>query len=328
MAEKNNVDRNTRSLRHDLSRKELFPQDSPEMRGLQAELDQMAREVPAVPESFRQGWRAAVRQEAAKNTSAPQKKLSWRRSLSIAAVFAFILGGTLLSRDSVSLIRTDSTPSVLPAPTASPVSPTAAVLPTLRPEEDLAADFDIQAADSASLSMAAQESEEDSAEAEFVSESAPVSASGNLSAMKADSASETVSESDSAASANSSSEFSMDPEEAFGPESEAVFEAESAAAPKEFIQEDAGVMDSILQDDSAEMPADGETGSPDPASANSGNLSVSGEKTETTEKAASASSETASESRPSGLLHTIGIILIGLAFLLAALLLILRDRIP
>ena len=31
---------------------------------LQAQLDQMASEVPEMPESFRQGWREAVRAEA------------------------------------------------------------------------------------------------------------------------------------------------------------------------------------------------------------------------------------------------------------------------
>ncbi len=48
-------------------------------RTLQAELDRMAAEVPEIPESFRQGWREAVRRDAAagnvarRETGSPEK---------------------------------------------------------------------------------------------------------------------------------------------------------------------------------------------------------------------------------------------------------------
>lgn len=122
---------------------------------LDQELSRMAREVPEMPESFRQGWRSVLRQEAA-GASAPEKILpltqkapqasepssapapgrrfpgSWRRGLSIAAVFLFLLGGTLLGQDAVSLTRRDPSFSVsapLPSPlsTASPTGPVQAL---------------------------------------------------------------------------------------------------------------------------------------------------------------------------------------------------------
>ena len=135
---------------------------------LDQELSRMAREVPEMPESFRQGWRSALRQEAA-GASAPEKILpltqkappasepasapapgrrfpgSWRRGLSIAAVFLFLLGGTLLGQDAVSLTRRDPSFSIsapLPSPlsTASPTGPVQALSAAApEPSADLAA---------------------------------------------------------------------------------------------------------------------------------------------------------------------------------------------
>lgn len=85
---------------------------------LQAQLDQMASEVPEMPESFRQGWREAVRAEARAASSSGNsvssagsvasrvssgRRWSWQRSVSTAAVLAFLLGGALLGRDAARL---------------------------------------------------------------------------------------------------------------------------------------------------------------------------------------------------------------------------------
>jgi len=100
------------------------------MLSLQAELDRMAAETPEMPESFRQGWRQAIRQEriteaekkvaaAPSRTSEAEKKAEtaepagrrsrnlflWRKGLGIAAIFAFILGGVLLGQDAVRFTR-------------------------------------------------------------------------------------------------------------------------------------------------------------------------------------------------------------------------------
>ena len=85
---------------------------------LQAQLDQMASEVPEMPESFRQGWREAVRAEARAASSSGNsvssagsvasrvssgRRWSWQRSVSTAAILAFLLGGALLGRDAARL---------------------------------------------------------------------------------------------------------------------------------------------------------------------------------------------------------------------------------
>ena len=71
-----------------------------------------------MPEAVRQKWREAVRADAAEKrreretAPRPARRVSarrirpWRRALSAAAVFLFILGGVLLGGDSLSLIRT------------------------------------------------------------------------------------------------------------------------------------------------------------------------------------------------------------------------------
>ena len=97
-----------------------------EQQSLQRELDRMAAEVPEMPESFRQGWRQAIRKEPQEHPApafqapvlpvqkspeaspAPSPKKPawpWRRALSIAAMAAFLLGGTLLGQDAARLTR-------------------------------------------------------------------------------------------------------------------------------------------------------------------------------------------------------------------------------
>ena len=122
------------------------------MLSLQAELDRMAAEVPEMPESFRKGWREALLREAvdegsssaaAREKDSPETERSsgssgafqpkdtadnaaartgnrfrgnrflWRRGLGIAAVFAFLLGGTLVGQDIVRFTREPDRNAVL-----------------------------------------------------------------------------------------------------------------------------------------------------------------------------------------------------------------------
>ncbi len=81
--------------------------------GLDQDLKAMASDVPEMPESFRAGWRAAVRAEAAKQAQnadapreeipeAPAKKISrlrrWAPLVSTAAALLFLVTGTLATR--------------------------------------------------------------------------------------------------------------------------------------------------------------------------------------------------------------------------------------
>ena len=74
---------------------------------LDAALAQMAEEVPPMPADFHDRWMNAVRAEAGSiapaEEPAPKHTLSivrWTRILSVAAVFVFLIGGTLLYRNS------------------------------------------------------------------------------------------------------------------------------------------------------------------------------------------------------------------------------------
>lgn len=75
---------------------------------LDAELAQMAEEVPPMPADFHDRWMNAIRAEAEKNAPAEEKKKKnnlvsmtrWTRILSVAAVFVFLIGGTILYRNS------------------------------------------------------------------------------------------------------------------------------------------------------------------------------------------------------------------------------------
>ena len=75
---------------------------------LEAELAQMAEEVPPMPADFHDKWMKAVREDAEKNQAQPAEKKTgkvvaitrgpWSRLISVAAVFVFLIGGTVLYR--------------------------------------------------------------------------------------------------------------------------------------------------------------------------------------------------------------------------------------
>ena len=67
---------------------------------LDRELAQMAQEAPEMPEDFHARWTAQVRAEAqqAKTLSRKEGRRQWRYILSAAAVFVFLIGGTVLTR--------------------------------------------------------------------------------------------------------------------------------------------------------------------------------------------------------------------------------------
>ena len=71
-----------------------------EMDQLDRELAQMAQEAPEMPEDFHARWTAQVRAEAqqAKTLSRKEGRRQWRYILSAAAVFVFLIGGTVLTR--------------------------------------------------------------------------------------------------------------------------------------------------------------------------------------------------------------------------------------
>ena len=87
-------------------------------RNEQAELDrilaQMAQETPDMPADFHNRWTAAVRAEAANQQKTAGRRESprqWRYILSAAAVFVFLIGGTLLTRSMDRDKRINSTPA-------------------------------------------------------------------------------------------------------------------------------------------------------------------------------------------------------------------------
>ena len=71
-------------------------------------LEQLAEEVPPMPADFHDRWMNAVRAEADKTAPAAETEtrdktaslVRWTRMLSIAAVFVFLIGGTILYRNS------------------------------------------------------------------------------------------------------------------------------------------------------------------------------------------------------------------------------------
>ena len=67
---------------------------------LDRELAAMAQEAPEMPEDFHTRWTAQVRAEAqqAKTLSRKEGRRQWRYILSAAAVFVFLIGGTVLTR--------------------------------------------------------------------------------------------------------------------------------------------------------------------------------------------------------------------------------------
>ena len=74
----------------------------------------LAEEVPPMPADFHDKWTKAVRAEAAETKTAPEKDNSrillinrWTRMLSVAAVFVFLIGGTLIYRSFRPAVKTE-----------------------------------------------------------------------------------------------------------------------------------------------------------------------------------------------------------------------------
>ena len=70
-------------------------------------LAEMAEEVPPMPADFHERWTAVIRSEAKnkpvteeKGHKTPERLVLWTRILSAAAAFAFLIGGTILYRNS------------------------------------------------------------------------------------------------------------------------------------------------------------------------------------------------------------------------------------
>ena len=63
-------------------------------------LAEMAQETPEMPADFHARWTEAIRAEAgqAENEKRQDSRRQWRYILSAAAVFVFLIGGTLLTR--------------------------------------------------------------------------------------------------------------------------------------------------------------------------------------------------------------------------------------
>ncbi len=170
----------------------------PALAALDSELQRMSREVPEMPEAVRQKWREAVRADAAEKRrereTAPQpaRRVSarsirpWRRALSAAAVFLFILGGVLLGGDSLSLIRTPAPESAgsadagrtdaVPAVSAAEdsLSPQAALSGAARTEAPAAGGAEVSAlsAKKAAAFSAANEADFAMEEADYASDEA------------------------------------------------------------------------------------------------------------------------------------------------------------
>lgn len=73
-----------------------------EQAALDRELAQMALDAPEMPDDFHARWTEQIRAEAEKNRSGSRResRRQWRYILSAAAVFVFLIGGTLLTRNS------------------------------------------------------------------------------------------------------------------------------------------------------------------------------------------------------------------------------------
>ena len=71
-----------------------------ELNELDLELEKMAQETPEMPADFHARWTEAVRAEAAgqQTEKKNETRRQWRYVLSAAAVFVFLIGGTLLTR--------------------------------------------------------------------------------------------------------------------------------------------------------------------------------------------------------------------------------------
>jgi hypothetical protein len=89
---------------------EKMLQNDPELDAL---LDQMAEDVPPMPADFHDNWMSAIRTEDKQAAPAAEEKeekkpvsiVRWTRILSVAAMFVFLISGTLLYRNTKGTMR-------------------------------------------------------------------------------------------------------------------------------------------------------------------------------------------------------------------------------
>lgn len=84
-------------------------------------MSSLNEEVPDMPENFHAQWTALVKEDAMKQEEtrkvAPMRR--WTRILSVAAALVFVVGGTLLTKDSLSPARTSAPQSPANSPADS-----------------------------------------------------------------------------------------------------------------------------------------------------------------------------------------------------------------
>ncbi len=96
-------------------------QETEDWAELDRELAQMAQDTPEMPDDFHARWTEQVRAEAgqARQKARMEKRRQWRYILSAAAVFVFLIGGTLLTRSQKTNDLTANN-AVIPRETAGP----------------------------------------------------------------------------------------------------------------------------------------------------------------------------------------------------------------
>ena len=138
-----------------------------EFAALDKMLAQMAEETPDVPDDFHARWTEAVKAEANQNKAETRKagNRQWRYILSAAAVFAFLIGGTLLTRNDPFMSRTNrggTTAKTQVSETAGAVSAPSGMLMTEERETEESAEADGMASEPEmvfSMKMAADRDE-------------------------------------------------------------------------------------------------------------------------------------------------------------------------
>ena len=186
-----------------------------ELAALDRELAQLAQDTPEMPDDFHARWTEQVRAEAgqAQRKARTEKGRQWRYILSAAAVFVFLIGGTLLTR---SRKTNDLTADYAAAPrmTAVPAAGMAAEDAGAAVMADMAAEED----------FAEQEEEAPAPEANWIS---------SLFTMKEDSAVYAGKAAESAyEAAGDMTEAAAPEEDAYAALEEAAEEPETAAAPE------------------------------------------------------------------------------------------------
>ena len=113
---------------------------------LDAELDRMAEETPPMPADFHNRWMNAIREEAKQNIPDAEDKAEkrtvqaarWTRMLSIAAVFVFLIGGTILYRNSKGSLTPVLNAGPMDAAVMMNMSPAAGEIPEAEMTEEAA----------------------------------------------------------------------------------------------------------------------------------------------------------------------------------------------